>query len=238
VYEGDSDAPSASPWSTRTEKDWAIKDRIVPRVVLISGLVFVATACSFGGTPTAPSPHGSGFTTPTPASPAARSARSTQPLAAALRECPVTPPNGSPPRGALPPAPYLGNGQLWIGLWREGLVVVPPDDVGPDGFLRMKFMWVRGYGVHGILQISGDEVGTGASIRARSFGYGYTGFNASSIFFPGGGCYRVRGKVDGAVLTFVTLVRTCSVLSELPPALRKNGRAWCAGRDRGPHQHR
>jgi hypothetical protein len=199
----------------------------VPRAVLISGLVLVATACSFGGTPTAPSPHGSGFTTP--ASPAARSARPTQPLSAALRQCPVTPPNGFPRPGAIPPAPYVGNGRLWVGLWPEGLVVVPPDDVRPDGFLRMKFMWVRGPGVHGILQISGDEVGTGASIRARSSGYGYTGFNASSIFFPGEGCYGITGRAGGAELTFVSLVRTCRVLPELPSSLRKNlSPNWCA----------
>lgn len=198
----------------------------MPRALLISVLISVATACSFGGRPASPSPHGSsGFTTS--ASPAARSA---QPLAAALRDCPITPPNGSPRPGAIPPAPYLGNGRLWVGLWPEGVVVVPPDDVRPDGFLRMKFMWVRGPDVHGILQISGDEVGTGASIRARSSGYGYTGFNASSIFFPGEGCYAITGRAGGAELTFVTLVRTCRVFPELPRFLRKNlSPNWCPG---------
>jgi hypothetical protein len=108
------------------------------------------------------------------------------------------------------------------------LVVVPADDVRSHGFLRMKFMWVRGPGVHGILQITGAEVGTGATIRSRSSGYGYTGFNASSIFFPGEGCYRVAGSAGGAEITFVTLVRTCRVLPELPRSLRKKySPTWC-----------
>jgi hypothetical protein len=199
----------------------------VPRAILISCLALVATACSFGGIPTPPSLHGSDFTAL--ASPA-RSARSTQPLATALRDCPITPSNDFPRAGAIPPAPYLGNGRLWVGLWREGLVVVPPDDVRPDGFLRMKFMWVRGLGVQGILQISGNEVDSGASIRARSFGYGYMGFNASSIFFPGEGCYRITGRAEGAELTFVTLVGTCRVFPELPRSLRKKYSSnWCGG---------
>jgi hypothetical protein len=195
----------------------------VPKAVLISGLVFIATACSFGSAPTASSPHGSGSATP--ASPARHPV---QPLAAALGACPVTPPNGFPFPGVIPPPPYLGNGRLWVGVWPEGLVVVPPDDVRPDGSLRMKFMWVRGPGVDGILRISGDEVGTGASIRARSNGYGETGFNASSIFFPGEGCYQITGRAGGAELTFVTLVRTCRVLPELPrPLRRKYSPTWC-----------
>jgi hypothetical protein len=196
----------------------------VPRAALISGLVLVAMACSFGGTTTSPSPHGSTLTPPTSSAP-----RSTHPLAAALRACSVTPPNGFPRPGAIPPAPYLGNGRLWVGLWPQGLVVVPRDDVRSDGSLRMKFMWVRGPGVHAILRISGDEVSTGASIWARSFGYGYTGFNASSIFFPGEGCYRITGKAGRAEITFVTLVRTCGVFPELPRSLQKTySPNWCA----------
>jgi len=140
----------------------------------------------------------------------------------------VTPPHGPPRPDVIPPAPYLGNGRLWVGLWPEGLVVIPPDDVQRDGFLRMKFMWVRGPAVHGLLHISGDEMGTGATIRARTLGYGLTGFNASSIFFPAEGCYRITGMADGADITFVTLVRTCDVLPDLPRSLRtKYATDWC-----------
>jgi hypothetical protein len=105
--------------------------------------------------------------------------------------------------------------------------VVPPDDVEPDGSLRMKFMWLRGPGDRGLLHISGHEIGSGASVRSHSAGYGFTGFNASSIFFPGEGCYLVTGKAGGAALTFVTLVRTCRVFAQLPRRLRRMYAGWC-----------
>jgi hypothetical protein len=92
----------------------------------------------------------------------------------------------------------------------------------------MKFMWWRGSGAHGVLRITGQEIASHAPVRGRTFGYGYSGFNASSIFFPGQGCYRVTGSAGGAALTFVTLVRTCSVLPQLPHAQRKRFATWCA----------
>jgi hypothetical protein len=90
-------------------------------------------------------------------------------------------------------------------------------------------MWLRGPSVHGVLHISGSELVSGTSVRARSAGYGSTGFNASSIYFPGDGCYRVTGRAGGAELTFVTLVRTCEVLPELGPTLRAHYATWCTG---------
>jgi hypothetical protein len=188
----------------------------------MAGLVLAIGACSFGGAPASTSPHGSA-----PIAPITPPGDSIEPFAAALRACPVTPPGGPAPPGAVPPAPHLGNGQIWAGLWPGGVVVVPPDDVEPDGFLRMKFMWVRGPGARGILHITGHEIGSGASVRARSAGYGFTGFNASSIFFPQEGCYRVTGKAGGAKIAFVTLVRTCRVFAQLPLQLRKLYSSWC-----------
>ena len=47
-------------------------------------------------------------------------------------------------------------------------------------------------------------------------------FNASGIVFPVEGCYRIRGEADGVVLSFVTMVRSCSALAELPPSQRKD----------------
>jgi hypothetical protein len=108
------------------------------------------------------------------------------------------------------------------------LVIVPPGDERRDGLLRMKFMWWRGTGAHGALSITGHEIASRASVRARTFGYGESGFNPSSIFFPGPGCYRVTGSAGGTTLTFVTLVRTCSVLPELPRRQRQSFAGWCA----------
>jgi hypothetical protein len=84
----------------------------------------------------------------------------------------------------------------------------------------MKFMWWRGSSVHGVLHISGSQLDANGVVRGRTAGYGLTGFNASSIYFSGQGCYRVTGRAGGAALSFVTMVRTCSVLAELPPRLR------------------
>jgi hypothetical protein len=197
--------------------------RIVIRGLLTLGLVLAAAACSSGGSSTTPSPHESGFLPS-----AAPTTRATPPLAEALRACPVTVPNGSPPPGEAPDATYLGNGRLWTSLWPHGLVLVPPDDIARDGWLGMKFPWWRGSGVHGHLHISGYEIASGDSIRAHTSGYGVTGFNATGIFFPVEGCYRVTGEADGVELTFVTLVRTCSALAELPP--RERGRySICRG---------
>jgi hypothetical protein len=99
----------------------------------------------------------------------------------------------------------------------------------------MKFMWWRGSSVRGVLQISGSRLDAGGVVRGRTAGYGLSGFNASYVFFPAQGCYRVTGRAGGAALSFVTLVRTCSVLPELSPRLRRTlskhlSKNWCPGR--------
>jgi hypothetical protein len=141
----------------------------------------------------------------------------------------VTPPGGPRPPGGLPPKPYIGNGQLWAGLWPRGLVIVPSDNVSRRGVLRAKFMWYRGSNVHGVLHISGAQLNTGGGdVRGRTGGYGLTGFNASSIYFSGQGCFRITGEAGPATLTFVALVRTCSVLPELSSRRRKAlSKHWC-----------
>jgi hypothetical protein len=107
-------------------------------------------------------------------------------------------------------------------------VVVPPGNISRGGALRAKFMWYRGSTVHGVLYISGSQLDAGGVVHGRTAGYGLTGFNASSISFPGEGCYRVTGRAGGAALSFVTLVRTCSVLPELSPRRRQAlTRSWC-----------
>ena len=128
--------------------------------------------------------------------------------------------------------PYIGNGRLWAGLWPRGLVIVPPDNISRRGVLRMKFMWYRGSSVHGVLHISGSQLDADGGVRGRTAGYGLTGFNASSIYFSGQGCYRVTGRAGEAALSFVTLVRTCSVLPELSPRQRRVvskyvSKNWC-----------
>ena len=194
------------------------------RACLIWCLLLGAAGCSFGNS-TAPPSTGSGTDGST-------TTGSVQP-SVALSECPVTPPGGPRPPTGLPPRPYVGDGRLWVGLWPRGLVIVPPDNISPDGVLRMKFMWWRGSSVHGVLHISGSQLHGSGFVRGRTAGYGLTGFNPSSIYFPHQGCYRVTGRAGGARLSFVTLVRTCSVLPELTRRQRKAlaiSKNWCPTR--------
>jgi hypothetical protein len=142
-------------------------------------------------------------------------------LAEALRACPVTVGNGSSPPGVPSDRTFFGGDGLWTVLWPHGLVVVPADDIGRNGILGMKFPWWRGPGVRGSLHITGEEIGSGLPIMARTAGYGRTGFNASGLLFPKEGCYRVTARAGAAELTFVTLVRTCEVVRELPPRQRR-----------------
>ena len=136
--------------------------------------------------------------------------------------CPVTRPNGAPPpEGEAPDGNWLGNGRLSTVLWPKGMVVVPPDGVEPDAGLGMKFPWWRAPDVHGALHITGHELTLGLVVRADiPEGYGDTGFQASGIVFPVEGCYQVTGQAGGAQLTFVTMVRSCSAIAEMPPAER------------------
>lgn len=141
----------------------------------------------------------------------------------AAGSCPVTIGNGNTPPGEAQSTLNFGNGRLWTVLWPGGLIFVPPIDVGPDGSLGMKFPWWRGPDVHGALHIRGHELTLGLPVRADiPDGYGDTGFQATGINFPVAGCYEIVGEAGGAELTFVTLVRPCSALSELPSSLRAN----------------
>lgn len=139
------------------------------RASLILCLVLAQTGCSFGSS-TAPPSTGSGVQSST-------TTGSAQP-SLALGACPVTAPEGPLPPAGLPPMPYIGNGRLWVGLWPRGLVIVPRDDIGRGGVLRMKFMWWRGSSVYGVLHITGSQLDANGVVRGRTAGYGLTGFNA------------------------------------------------------------
>ena len=195
------------------------------RVLLIACVALAAAGCSMSSSTASPSGVAKMRSSTTGESASA---------SLALGTCPVTPPGGPRPPTQLPAKPYTGNGRLWVGLWPHGLVIVPADDISRSGVLRMKFMWYRGPSVHGILHISGSQIDANGVVHGRTADYGLTGFNASSIYFTGQGCYRVTGKAGGATLSFVTLVRTCSVLPELSPRQRKAilriSNNWCPAR--------
>lgn len=110
---------------------------MVIRLVVISAVLLAGgVARSSGSSSPAPSSGGAGVITTT-----SPPATATAPLSVALDACAVTVPSGPPPPTPLPPAPFIGNGRLWAGLWPHGLVIVPEGDIE-----RMKFMWWRGPG--------------------------------------------------------------------------------------------
>lgn len=125
-----------------------------------------------------------------------------------LRNCPVTRPNHSiPPGEAQNPgaerAAYHGNGKLWTVLY--GVAFRDPSGV--------KFPWWAKVESPGAtdrsmgLTISGIRLdGRAPSLRARiPAGYGL-GFQATAIFFPAAGCWRITGIAGRGSLAFVTLV--------------------------------
>lgn len=121
--------------------------------------------------------------------------------------CPVTAPNGSQPPGEEADLDYFyGNGEIWTAFWPDGVIIIPPDRVEPDGSLSMKFPWWRG--VSGQLEITGRRLDAEAPALEADIpdGYGETGFQATALVFASPGCWEVTGKVGDSSLTFVTLV--------------------------------
>ena len=128
-----------------------------------------------------------------------------------LPSCPVTAPNGSTPPGERPSAAHHGNGALWTALgWPGGRIPVSAPYLQPDGAVRMKFPWWRGSSARGPLAIEGRRLDADAPpLRAHlPAGYG-DAFQASALFFPTEGCWRVTGASGGATLTFVVIVGGC-----------------------------
>lgn len=120
--------------------------------------------------------------------------------------CPVTLPNGNPPPGQPLSPTYHGNGQLWTNLLPNG-VLVPPENVRPDGKLTYNWWWWRGQ--PGRLSIQGRRLDdpTAPPLEAEiTPGFGDSGYQDSWLIFPSEGCWEVTGQVGQAELTFVVYV--------------------------------
>ncbi len=130
----------------------------------------------------------------------------------AAGSCPVTlprpwvPPPGVPQRALFGSDQAFGNGRLWVGgLWPSGVIKAGPQFINKDGSVGMKFGWWQN--VRGDLRITGRRLDAHApQLRAEVDQYAMTGFQASGVTFPTGGCWQVTGKVGTATLTFVTIV--------------------------------
>ncbi len=136
--------------------------------------------------------------------------------------CLVTLPNGSQPPDEEPPdgarwahgvtpdrAPVNHeNGEIWVSLWAEGMVVFRPGGPGriyPAGGLEMKFPWWRG--ISGALTIEGRRLDAPGQLVPHTYdgNQDSIGFVPTSTTFREG-CWEVTGSVGDASLTFVTLV--------------------------------
>lgn len=124
-----------------------------------------------------------------------------------LSGCPVTEPNGSLALGQLPSPSIHGNGSLWVGLWRDGIILAHPRMIRADGSISAKFGWWRG--LVGPLRIDGRRLDAAAPPAGASIpdGYAPSGFQSSGVLFPTEGCWEVTGRVADASLSFVVLVR-------------------------------
>lgn len=121
--------------------------------------------------------------------------------------CPVTHPNGRTPPGERSFPEHHGNDALITALWPNGVVVIDPGMVLPDGTLGMKWPWWRI--TPGKLTIEGRRVDDDAPPLDydASDGYGDSGFQPSGLLFPTEGCWEVTGRVGDGSLTFVTWVQ-------------------------------
>lgn len=121
--------------------------------------------------------------------------------------CPVTLPNGRTPPGEDPHPEHHGNDVLITALWLNGVVLIDPGMVLPDGTLGMKWPWWRL--TPGKLSIEGrrlDEDAPALDFEVPD-GYGESGFQPSGLLFPTEGCWEVTGRVGDGSLTFVTWVQ-------------------------------
>jgi hypothetical protein len=189
---------------------------LIAATALAAGMSVVLLGCAggpaktvTGSGPVAGSTEGS--PKGAPAGPARYPARPV--TLADARHCPVT--TGHPVPSAVWWRELLfgwdsayGNGSLWVGgLSPNGVVIITPDDVNPDGRLGMKLGWYRL--TNGYLTITGrrlDAPAPPASGLTFPGSYGLTGFNASGVTFPTEGCWQVTGRVGRVALTFVTFV--------------------------------
>ena len=160
------------------------------------------TACTWIAPPT-PALERPG--TDGPAAATAIAALANHPLPPA--DCPVTQPNGRTPPGEQAFPQHHGNDALLTALWPNGVVLIDPGMVMPDGTLGMKWPWWRL--TPGKLSVEGrrlDEEAPPLEFDA-SDGYGDSGFQPSGLLFPTEGCWEVTGRVGDGSLTFVTWVQ-------------------------------
>jgi hypothetical protein len=129
------------------------------------------------------------------------------PSTTVVDECVPTVPNGEAIPGEPSSEDLHGDGQLVVALWPSGVVLA---DEREDGYLTMKFPWWRGPGVVGRLTLEVRRVDADETRQIEVSipdGYGYEGFQATSIAFPAAGCYEIVGRVLDDTLAVTVDIR-------------------------------
>ncbi len=133
----------------------------------------------------------------------------------AIKNCPVTLPNGISHEYGRYYGINHGNKEetiftileddgRWV-FWPDG-----PGEIGEDGKLRIKWGWWRT--VEGDVKISGARLDANAPrmpeeiLRGVEDGYQETGFHPSLLTFPSEGCWEITARVGEESLSFVMLV--------------------------------
>ena len=125
-------------------------------------------------------------------------------------DCPVTKPGQAPAQigdQLFGSSSAFGNEDLWVGgLSGDGVILADSRFAQADGSIEWKFGWWRI--ASGSLAISGRRLDAPAPPLHASVpsGYGLSGFQASGVSFPTGGCWEVTGSVGDSAVAFVTFV--------------------------------
>ena len=111
----------------------------------------------------------------------------------------VTLPNGSQPPASLPGGPYLhGNGRIWAGLSKDGILRLVQTRSGEWG-TRVQW-WHAG----GKLVVTGRRLdGSAPPLRARIEAASEYQAESSVLYFPTAGRWEITGSVGSTKLTFM-----------------------------------
>ena len=129
--------------------------------------------------------------------------------------CPVTLPNRSRPPGQPRHVSWYGNGLLWAGVERDGTYTVPPDQVGADGTIGNKLLWVTTPPWEKPA-ISGERIDAAApplqalGVNTGSFAGAANPSHMSPVGFPSAGCWRLTARLRDLSLVYVVQVVVAS----------------------------
>ena len=129
----------------------------------------------------------------------------------AAQGCPVTLPNGNRPPGQPRGVGWYGNGLLWAGVERDGTWTARVDQVGEDGTIGNKLLWVTTPPWEKPT-VTGERIDADApplhvsGVNTGSFSSAANPSHMTPVGFPTPGCWRLRARLGDVSLTYVVQV--------------------------------